>query len=63
MLCIHEAIKGPAELVTIVKLDEILSPLLYVLCGRDQKYITVESFSNPTLTKQSSKVDHGARRH
>ena len=25
MLCVHEAIKGPAELVTIVKLDEILS--------------------------------------
>jgi hypothetical protein len=27
MLCVHEAIKGPAELVTIVKPDEILSPL------------------------------------
>jgi hypothetical protein len=27
MLCIHEAIKGLAELVTIVRLDEILSPL------------------------------------
>ena len=26
MLCVHEAIKGPAELVPIVKLDEILSP-------------------------------------
>jgi hypothetical protein len=26
MLCVHEAIKGLAELVTIVKLDEILSP-------------------------------------
>ena len=26
MLCIHEAIKGPAKLVTIVKPDEILSP-------------------------------------
>jgi hypothetical protein len=26
MLCVHEAIKGPAELVTIVKPDEILSP-------------------------------------
>ena len=26
MLCVHEAIKGPAELVSIVKLDEILSP-------------------------------------
>ena len=25
MLCVHEAIKGPAELVTIVKPDEILS--------------------------------------
>ena len=27
MLCVHEAIKGLAELVTIVKLDEIMSPL------------------------------------
>ena len=26
MLCVHEAIKGLAELVTIVKLDEIMSP-------------------------------------
>ena len=26
MLCVHEAIKGPAELVTIVKPNEILSP-------------------------------------
>jgi hypothetical protein len=26
MLCVHEAIKGLAELVTIVKPDEILSP-------------------------------------
>jgi hypothetical protein len=26
MLCVHEAIKGPAKLVTIVKPDEILSP-------------------------------------
>jgi hypothetical protein len=26
MLCVHEAIKGPAELVIIVKPDEILSP-------------------------------------
>jgi hypothetical protein len=26
MLCVHEAIRGSAELVTIVKLDEILSP-------------------------------------
>ena len=25
MLCVHEAIKGPAELVTIVKPNEILS--------------------------------------
>ena len=25
MLCVYEAIKGPAELVTIMKLDEILS--------------------------------------
>ena len=25
MLCVHEAIKGPAKLVTIVKPDEILS--------------------------------------
>ena len=29
MLCVHEAIKGPAELVTIVKPNEILSPSLY----------------------------------
>ena len=27
MFCVHEAIKGPAELVTIVKPDEILSLL------------------------------------
>jgi hypothetical protein len=27
MLCIHEAIKGPAKLVPITKPDEILSPL------------------------------------
>ena len=26
MLCVHEDIKGPAELVTIVKPNEILSP-------------------------------------
>jgi hypothetical protein len=26
MLCVHEAIKDPTELVTIVKPDEILSP-------------------------------------
>jgi hypothetical protein len=26
MLCVHEAIKGPTESVTIVKPDEILSP-------------------------------------
>ena len=26
MLCVHEAIKGPAELVTNVKPDKILSP-------------------------------------
>ena len=26
MLCVHEAIKGPAEVVTIVKPGEILSP-------------------------------------
>jgi hypothetical protein len=26
MLCVHETIKGPTELVTIVKPDEILSP-------------------------------------
>ena len=26
MFCVHEAIKGPAELVTIVKPNEILSP-------------------------------------
>ena len=26
MLCVHEDIKGPAELVTIVKPDETLSP-------------------------------------
>jgi hypothetical protein len=25
MFCVHEAIKGPAELVTILKLDGILS--------------------------------------
>jgi hypothetical protein len=55
-------IKGPAELVTIVKPDKILSPSLYVWCGRDQKYITTESFSNPTPTKWSSKADHDARR-
>jgi hypothetical protein len=51
MLYVHEAIKGPAELVTIVKLCKIMSPLLYVCCGKDQKYITAESFSNPTPTK------------
>ena len=85
MLCVHEPIKGPTKLVTIVKPNEILSPSdvsavrcffyhhrrwwckrptpsLYVWCGRDQKYITVESFSNPTSTKQSSKADRGARR-
>ena len=62
MLCVHEAIKGPIELVTIVKLDEILSLSLYVWCGRDQKYITAESFSNPIPTKRSSKADRGARR-
>jgi hypothetical protein len=45
MLCVHEVIKVPAELVTIVKLDEILSPSLYVWCSRDQKYITTESSS------------------
>jgi hypothetical protein len=61
MLCVHEAIKGLAELVTIMKLDEILSPSLYVWCSRDQKYITTESFSNPTPTKRSSKADRGAR--
>ena len=55
-------IKGPAELVSIVKPDEILSPSLCVWCGRDQKYITTESFSNPTPTKRSSKANHGARR-
>ena len=27
MLCVHEAINGPAKLIIIVKLDEILSPL------------------------------------
>jgi hypothetical protein len=26
MLCVHEAIKGPAELVTIAKPYEIMSP-------------------------------------
>ena len=26
MPCVHEAIKGPVEIVTIVKPDEILSP-------------------------------------
>ena len=26
MLCVHETIKGPAELVNIVKPDEIMSP-------------------------------------
>ena len=62
MLCVHEAIKGPTELVTIVKPDEILSPSLYIWCGRDQKYITAESSSNPTPTKRSSKADLGARR-
>jgi hypothetical protein len=30
MLCVHEAIKDPTELVTVVKPDEILSPSLYV---------------------------------
>ena len=62
MLCIHQSIKGLAKLVTIVKSDEILSPSLYVWCGRDQKYITTESFSNSTPTKRSSKAAHGARR-
>jgi hypothetical protein len=55
------SIKGPTELVTIVKPNEILSPSLYVWCGMDQKYITAKSFSNPTPTKWSSKADHGAR--
>jgi hypothetical protein len=45
MLCVHEVIKVPAKLVTIVKPDEILSPSLYVWCSRDQKYITAESSS------------------
>jgi hypothetical protein len=62
MLCVHEAIKSPAELVTIVKWDKILSPSLYVWCGRDQKCITAESFSSPIPTKRSSKVDRGAKR-
>ena len=61
MLCVHEAIRSPAELVTILKPDEILSPSLYVSCGRDQKYITAESFSNLTPTKRSSKADDCAR--
>ena len=43
MLCVHEAIKGPAELVTIVKPDEILSPSLYY----DATWI--KSISLPTL--------------
>ena len=64
MLCVHEAIKGPVELVTIMKLDEILSLsdvstihcfvitiVVICMCGRDQKYITAESFSNLTPTK------------
>jgi hypothetical protein len=55
MLCLHEAIKGPAKLVIIVDPDEILSPSLYVWCDRDQKYITIESFSNLKSTKWSSK--------
>jgi hypothetical protein len=61
MLCVHEAIKGPAELVTIVTPDKFLSPSLYVWCDRDQKYITAESSSNSTPSKWSSKVDRGAR--
>ena len=74
MLCVHEAIKGPAKLVTIVKPDEIVSPsdvsavhcfvittVTIRMMRQDQKYITAESFSNPTPTKRSSKADHGAR--
>ena len=61
MLCVHQAIKGLVELVTIVKSNEILSPLLYIWCDRGQKYITTKSFSNPTPTKWSSKADRGAR--
>jgi hypothetical protein len=62
MLCVHEAIKGLAELVIIVKPDKILSPSLYIWCGRDQKYITAESFSNTISTKWSLKVVRDARR-
>jgi hypothetical protein len=36
MICVHQAIKGLAELVTIMKRDEILSPSLYVLCNSDK---------------------------
>jgi hypothetical protein len=31
-------------------------------CGRDQKCITAELFSNLTLAKGSSKADHAVRR-
>jgi hypothetical protein len=57
MLCDHEAIKGPAELVSIMKPNEILSPssrslFCYQLsppslgCGSDQNQILAESYCN-----------------
>ena len=53
MLCVHEAIKGLAELATIVKPDEILSP---------SDVSTIHCFVITTVSirmmRQESKVYH-----
>ena len=53
MLCVHEAIKGPTELVTIVKPDEILS-LSDVSVGHCFVITTVAI----RMMRQGSKVYH-----
>ena len=60
MLCVHQAIKGLAELVTIVKPDEILSPsdvsVVHCFCYHHRRYtydaVGIKSISppNPLLT-------------
>jgi hypothetical protein len=57
MFCVHESIKGPGELVTIVKPDEILSP---------SDVSTVYCFALTTVAirmmRQGSKVYHTTTR-
>jgi hypothetical protein len=66
MLCGHEAIKGPAELVSIVKRNEILSPSSHSLfCYHHRCYdapvIKIKSQPNHTAMRATVMFDSHSR--